>query len=76
MIVASHTGKADQWLATIFNAKSARSGGVVRRHRAWVDAEIGRDRFEQEVRRRGFHLIETGQQLIVICNSGNIRLVF
>ena len=73
---APYPGKADQWLASIFNARSAQNGGVVRRHRAWVDAEIGRDRFEQEVRRRGFHLIETGPQLIVICNSGTIRLVF
>jgi len=75
-MIAPHPGKADQWLATIFNAKSAQNGGVVRRHRAWVEAEIGRDRFEDEIKRRGFHLIETGQQLIVICNSGNIRLVF
>lgn len=75
-MIAPQTGKADQWLATIFNAKSAKNGGVLRRHRVWVDAEIGRDRFESEVRRRGFHLIETGQQLIVICNSGGIRLVF
>ena len=68
--------RSDLWLDQIFSAKSARTGGVVRRKISWVEAEVGRDRFEQEVRRRGFHCIEAGQQLIVICNSGPIRLLF
>jgi len=66
----------DHWIAAIFAAKAVQSGGVVRRNRIWLEREIGRDRFEAEVRLRGFHLLETGQQLIVICNSGRLRLVF
>ena len=67
---------ADRWIKAIFAAKSAKNGGVVRRHRQWVAREIGRDRFEEEVRKRGFHLLETGNQLVVICHNGTIRLVF
>ncbi|WP_296376588.1 hypothetical protein [Yoonia sp.] len=48
----------------------------MRRNKTWVDREIGRDRFEAEVRLPGFHLIETTQQWVVICNRGNIRLMF
>lgn len=66
----------EYWIASIFSAKSVQTGGVVRRNRIWVEREIGRARFEQEVRNRGFHLLEVGQQLIVICNSGQVRLVF
>ncbi|WP_439154929.1 N-(5'-phosphoribosyl)anthranilate isomerase [Yoonia sp.] len=64
------------WIDQLFSAKAAQSGGVVRRNKIWVAREIGRARFEDEVRKRGFHLIETTQQLVVICNPGYIRLVF
>ena len=76
MQILSPSSKADQWVDSIFSAKAVQAGGVVRRHRDWVAREIGRTRFEDEVRKRGFHLIETGHQLVVICNNGAIRLVF
>jgi hypothetical protein len=67
---------ADQWIAEIFAAKAVANGGVIRRNRAWVENEIGRDRFMDEVRTRGFHLLETGHQLIVVCHKGAIRMHF
>ena len=66
----------DFWLDRIFSAKSVASGGVVRRSRDWVASEIGIPRFEAAVRSRGFHLIEAGQQLVVICHSGPVTLRF
>lgn len=66
----------DFWLGQIFAAKSATSGGVVRRSKVWVQTEIGLERFELAVRARGFHLIEAGSQLVVICHSGPINLRF
>ena len=47
---------ARTWLDMIFEAKAARTGGVVRRKIAWVEREIGRDAFIAEVRARRFHL--------------------
>ncbi len=67
---------ARTWLDMIFEAKAARSGGVVRRKIAWVEREIGRDVFVTEVQRRGFHLIEAGNQFIVVCNQGPMRVLF
>jgi hypothetical protein len=64
------------WLDLIFSAKSAQNGGVVRRNISWVEKEIGRQTFENGVRDRGFHLIETGNQFIFICHRGEIRLCF
>lgn len=48
----------------------------MRRSRRWVEREVGREEFEREVRRRGFHLIETGDQMIVVCHAGPIRILF
>lgn len=64
------------WLNQIFSAKAVLNGGVVRRSRRWVEAEIGHDLFERTVRARGYHLIETGDQLVVICHSGPVFLRF
>ena len=58
----------------MFAAKAVASGGVIRRSVATVEREIGRERLVEEVERRGFHLIECGGQLVVICNGGRIRI--
>jgi hypothetical protein len=41
-----------------------------------VATEVGHDRFAEEVRRRGFHLLLTQTQYIVICNAGPVRMLF
>lgn len=66
---------ADQWIAMIFSAKAAQ-GGVVRRSIAWVDREVGRDRFLAEVRARGFHLLAGRSQFIVVCHSDPVKILF
>ena len=65
----------DSWIAQVFGAKAARTGGVIRRSTYWVDREVGRARFEAEVRRRGFHMIECGRQFVVICDGGGLRVI-
>jgi hypothetical protein len=67
-----HPRANPSWCARIFDAKSARRGGIVRRAVRDVDREIGRAAFVDEVSRRGFHLIECGGQYIVICNAGQL----
>jgi hypothetical protein len=63
------------WIAEVFSAKSVVRGGVIRRDLRWIDREIGRDRFSAEERACGFHLVETGGQWIVICNTGFLRVI-
>jgi len=65
----------DAWIRLIFSARAAK-GGVVRRSIAWVDREVGRDRFVSEVPRRGFHLLTTTNQFIVVCNADPVSLLF
>ena len=76
MQIVTRTAPPTDWINQIFAAKAVHDGGVIRRRIDWVEREIGRERFEAEVRRRGFHLIETGHQLVVICHAGAIRLLF
>ncbi|WP_245964125.1 N-(5'-phosphoribosyl)anthranilate isomerase [Roseovarius spongiae] len=64
------------WLDQMFAAKAAQTGGVLRRSRAWIDREVGFDRFELEVRRRGFHMIESADQILVVCHNDPIRILF
>ncbi|MEL7116793.1 MAG: N-(5'-phosphoribosyl)anthranilate isomerase [Pseudomonadota bacterium] len=65
--------KIEDWVDGFFAAKAVQRGGVVRRSVAWVEHEIGRERFIAEVRDRGFALLEAGGQFIVICSRGPIR---
>lgn len=76
MQMLTRTSKVDMWIAQIFSAKAVRKGAVIRRSMSWIDREVDRDRFVAEVRRRGFHLIETADQFIVICHDGEIRMIF
>jgi hypothetical protein len=64
------------WVAQVFSAKTVRYGGVVRRSLRWVEAEVGRTAFEQEVRRRGWHLVECNGQFVVFCTPNPIRVLF
>ncbi|MDX5351011.1 MAG: N-(5'-phosphoribosyl)anthranilate isomerase [Paracoccaceae bacterium] len=65
----------DAWIDLVFSAKAAQ-GGVVRRAIGWVGTEVGHDRFIAEVKRRGFHLLVTQSQYIVVCNPGPVRMLF
>ena len=64
-----------EWIRTIFSARAAQ-GGVVRRSTAWVDREVGRDLFIAEVRKRGFHLLASSNQFIVVCNRDPVQMLF
>ncbi|WP_116082280.1 N-(5'-phosphoribosyl)anthranilate isomerase [Tropicimonas sp. IMCC34011] len=65
----------DHWIDAIFSARAARTGGIVRRAVPWVHREIGRDRFVEEVRRRGFHLVRCGSQYVVICSKDGLKII-
>ena len=63
------------WARQIFDCTAARNGGIVRRSVRWVDKEIGRERLIAECRGRGFHLLECGDQFVIICNAGQLRML-
>ncbi len=62
------------WIDQIFNAEIASREGVVRRKIADVVTYASHDELLAEVRRRNFHLIETGDQYVIICNAGFMKM--
>lgn len=65
----------DLWMQQVFEAKSARQGGVVRRKLRDVELNVGLEQFCDEVRRRGYHAVRNGAQIVVFCNNEPIRLL-
>ena len=72
--LAIHT-TPESWIAEVFSAQAVLKGGVIRRNVHWIAREIGLARFVDEVQARGFHLFETGDQWIVVCHCGGVRII-
>ena len=66
---------ADTWLRDVFSAKAVGRGGVIHRSASEVEQVVGRDAFLHEVQKRGFTLVENGDQLVVFCNRDPVRLI-
>ena len=58
----------------IFRAASANNGNVVRRKIKNIIKDASLRDLLSEVRTRGFHLIETGDQYIIVCNTGELKI--
>lgn len=71
-----HQHRPDFWLSQMFSSKAAQKGAVIRRSIHWVEREVGQDRFFEEVERRGYHLIRTADQFVVICHGGPVHILF
>ena len=65
----------DAWLIHLFSSQAAREGGVIRRQIRDVERYVGRDAFLQEMRRRGFPVVENAGQFVIFCNQEQIRRV-
>ncbi|WP_298910881.1 hypothetical protein [uncultured Aliiroseovarius sp.] len=59
----------------LFSSKAARQGAVIRRKLRDIERYVGRDRFEDELRRRGYHAVENAGQLVIFCNQEPIRRI-
>ena len=63
-----------EWLNQLFSAQQASSGGIVRRNIDDMHKNSSFPVLMAYVKERGFHLIETGDQYVIICNAGFIKL--
>lgn len=65
----------EDWLDQIFSAKSAMSGGVVRRKVRDVERLVGRPLFREELRKRGYRAVENNGHFVIFCNRAPIRVL-
>ena len=63
------------YINAIFSSKQAKNGGVVSRQIANVQKYASTQFLIEEVKRQGFHIVEIANQYIIICNSGDIKLL-
>ncbi len=56
----------------MFQSAQAAQGGVVRRDRRNVQKFASLAEVISEAKKRGFHVIETGGQIVVLCHKGSI----
>lgn len=70
---ALHPVTPQQFLAELFSSRAAATGAVIRRSARDVDRFVGREAFLQEMRRRGFAVVENAGQLVIFCNREPIR---
>ena len=66
---------AENWVRHVFSSQAATSGGVIRRKVRDVDRYVGREAFLDEMRRRGFSVVENAGQFVIFCNREPIRRV-
>lgn len=63
-----------EWIKQIFDAQAVEQGKPIRRKRSDVEKYGHFSDLLDEVKRRGFHLIETGDQYVILCNEGSITI--
>jgi hypothetical protein len=66
---------SDPWLRHLFSSQAAQDGGIIRRKIRDIERFVGRDAFLDEMRRRGFPVIENAGQFVIFCNREPIRRV-
>ena len=65
----------DVWFRHLFSSKSALDGGVVRRKVRDMERMVGREKFQAEIKRRGFSAVENAGQVIVFCNAEPVTVL-
>jgi len=66
--------RMDAWLAQWFSANQTDNGGVIRRKRQDVDKYSSLAAVIAEAKNRGWHVVETGGQVVVLCHTGALNL--
>ncbi|MCX7288446.1 MAG: N-(5'-phosphoribosyl)anthranilate isomerase [Rhodobacterales bacterium] len=66
---------SDHWISHLFSSQAAREGSVVRRKVRDVERFVGREKFLEDMERRGFPVLENAGQFVIFCNQEPIRRV-
>ena len=63
------------WLDQIFNSQIAQIGGVVRRKLSSIRRYSSEAELKAEVKRRGYHIVEHGNQWLIFCDQAAVRII-
>ncbi len=62
-----------QFMAELFSSRAAATGAVIRRNARDIERFVGREAFLEDMRRRGFSVVENAGQMVIFCNREPIR---
>ncbi len=62
------------WVDQIFGAAQAQQGGVVRRSIDDIERFTSLEEIVRIARGRKFHVLETGDQLVILCHEGELKI--
>ncbi len=65
----------EEFLHDLFDCDDAHAGHVVQLSHLDMERYIGRDRFVQEIKARRFTALSNRDQIFVICNHQDVRLL-
>ena len=65
----------ESWMRHLLSSREVGKGGVLRRQVHDVERLVGRARFLDEMRGRGFQVVENGRHFVIFCNRHPIRRV-
>ena len=67
--------QCERLIRQMFLAQAAADGGIVRRKVRDVERIVGRQRFAEELRRRGYRAVENAGQFVIFCNQEPVVIV-
>ncbi len=59
----------------MFSAQAAQNGGIIRRKVASVKEWVSEAELIADVKARGFHMVRSGDQYVVLCHRGDFKLI-
>jgi hypothetical protein len=62
----------NNWTKRMFAAKQVKKGGIIRRKRANIDKWSSLDAVVKHAQKEGWHVLETGGQIVVLCHKGHL----
>ena len=62
------------WIEGLFQSHTAKRYGIVIIKVSEIEM-YSPDRLLEEIKSRGFHVIEIGDQWVIICNKGDMRVI-
>jgi hypothetical protein len=63
------------WIDQIFDSKMAKAGGVVRKKVSSIDRFASRKELKAECERRGYHIVQHGDQWLIFCDAAQVKIV-
>jgi hypothetical protein len=64
------------WIKQAFSAQAVKRRILIRRKKSSVHLYASYQLLERYCKHQGFHLVETGDQYVVFCNDGHIKVRF